>query len=29
MKCTCYYEVGEDCYRRDTNPDCEVHGKKK
>jgi len=29
MKCICYYEVGEDCYRRDTNPDCEVHGEKK
>ena len=25
-KCTCYYEVGSDTYRRDTNPKCEVHG---
>jgi len=28
-RCSCYYEVGEDCYRRDTNPECEVHGNKK
>lgn len=28
-RCTCYYEVGSDTYRRDTNPKCEVHGEKK
>ena len=28
-KCSCYYEVGSDTIRRDTNPDCEVHGDKK
>ena len=27
-RCTCYYEVGSDTYRRDTNPKCEVHGDK-
>jgi len=27
-RCTCYYEVGSDTYRRDTNPNCEVHGDK-
>lgn len=25
-KCSCYYEVGSDTIRRDTNPKCEVHG---
>ncbi len=29
MKCTCYYEGDSDCVRRDTNPECEVHGDKK
>jgi len=32
MRCTCYYEVGsgsDDCYRRDTDPKCGVHGDKK
>ncbi len=29
MKCICHYEVGEDTIRRDTNPECEVHGDKK
>lgn len=29
MRCTCHYERGEDTIRRDTNPDCEVHGEKK
>jgi len=28
-KCTCYYEVGSDCFRRDTDPKCEVHGDRK
>jgi len=27
-RCTCYYEVGSDTIRRDTNPKCEVHGDK-
>jgi len=25
-KCSCHYEVGSDSIRRDTLPDCEVHG---
>ncbi len=29
MKCTCHYEGDSDCVRRDTNPECEVHGDKK
>jgi len=28
-KCSCYYEVGSDTIRRDTDPKCEVHGHKK
>jgi len=28
-RCSCYYEVGGDTIRRDTNPECEVHGSKK
>lgn len=29
MKCICHYEKGEDTIRRDTNPDCSVHGENK
>jgi len=29
MKCSCYYEVNSDIIRRDTDPECEIHYKKK
>ncbi len=28
-RCNCYYEVGDDTIRRDTNPLCDVHGMKR
>ena len=28
-RCSCYYEVGSDTIRRDTDPKCEVHGDKR